>query len=291
MKKIHLLLLLIVNSGIALYGGDDKTVVFYKPDYKKSYNYDIRQSVVQELSEMNLVSQVTVSAEASLKPKKNAEEVSFEGKYSNVKTSVSGMAMANISDTTITIQKTNDLNDLLTISARGEKIEYLRNSTPKLDKEDYSADKIGNAVFYGSSPLFIEFPDKQIQIGDNWNVELTGLAGNLAGNVDLSDQKTKITYTFVGIKDTLGKKCKVIHCKSTDFSLNREVNQMGVEFKMEGEGIVKGKYYYDDKDGMPVLGSMTIDADVRVAAKGQESAISAMNITLSVYFIKKERKK
>ena len=201
------------------------------------------------------------------------------------------MAMANISDTTITVKKTNDLNDLLTISTRGEKIEYLRNATPKLNNEDYNAGKIGSAVFYGSSPLFIEFPDREIKIGDTWNVELTGLAGNLAGNVDFSDQKTKITYTFVGMKDTLGKKCKVIHCKSTDFSLNRELNQMGVDLKMEGEGIVKGKYFYDDKDGMPILGSMTIDADVRVAAKGQESAISAMNITLSVYFIKKENKK
>ena len=84
MKNIHLLLLLIVNSGIALYGGDDKTVVFYKPDYKKSYHYDIKQSVVQEISEMNLVSQITVSVEANLKPKKNSDEISFDGKYSNV---------------------------------------------------------------------------------------------------------------------------------------------------------------------------------------------------------------
>lgn len=266
-------------------------ILLYNPDLKKNYSYELKQSIVQELSDMNIVSQVIVSADAELKGKKNNSVISIEGKYPVFKTTIAGMEMANIKDTTVETRNNEGLNDKLVITNIGEKIEYTRSNEGGIDDTNIDPVKLGKTLFYGCSPFFIQFPAKKLVKGDSWEVVMTGIAPNMNSSFDLSDQKTKLTYTYIGTKDTLGKKCVVIKCKSTDFTMNRAFKQMGMDLQMEGEGIVKGTYYYDEKDCMPVLCSMTVETDLRVAVKGQDANISALNITFSVYLKRKEVRK
>lgn len=292
LKSTVIILFVFSTSVVTVFSKKNPDItLLYNPNPKKNYNYELKQSIVQELSDMNIVSQIILNADAELKAKKNKSEISITGKYPVFKATVAGMGMAGINDTTGETRNNEELNDNLIITNLGEKIEYIRMKESSVDISKLDPEQLGKTLFYGSSPFFIEFPERKLSVGDSWEVEMTGLAPNVNSAFNLSDQKTKLTYTYIGTKDTLGKKCIVIKCKSTDFTMKSDINQMGVDLQMEGEGIVKGTYFYDEKDCMPVLCSMTVDTDMRVAAKGQEASISALNITLSVYLKTKEIRK
>jgi len=251
-----------------------------QPSLTKPYSYAIQQSVVQELSEMGIVSGINTEAESHILFQANGKQ-SYIGKStcSYAKTSLYGMSMAGINDTTI-IHTNNQLyNDKITVKSNGVLLEYIKENSRGMSVNNPTHESIISTIFRGSTIFCIPFPDTLIAVGDSWKKE-ADMLGNLATPISLQGQKTVIEYTLVGIKDTLGSSCYIIDIKSKDFTIAQTLRQMNIDMSMEGTGMVKGRYFVQRNSGVTLLGSMKIEADLGIAIKEQESSIASMNITL-----------
>ncbi len=282
MKKIFFAVLVFsIVAGIQSYAADTSlNNIVLAPSVKKPYSYSVQQSFIQELSEMNLVSGIITEADQHIlfQSKGNA---TFSGKSScsYAKTKVYGMAMAGIADTVVTLRNNALFSDEITIQNNGTIVSIIKEKTPTLDLENPKILSIISGAFLGSTSLFIPLPEKEIEIGAHWKKEAEGLLGVGTGSFALKGQKSLIEYTLIGLADTLGTSCYIIDVKSKDFHIKQNIRQMNIDISIEGEGMVKGKYYIERKTGMAVLGTMKMEADLGLAVKEQESSIASMNVS------------
>ncbi|MBK7986638.1 MAG: hypothetical protein IPK11_06940 [Ignavibacteria bacterium] len=290
MKKIILAVWVIFVSSLmtAIAADNPLQNIVLAPSLTKPYTYNVQQTFIQELSEMNMVSGIITEAEQHiLFTSKNNTAFIGKSSCSFAKTKIYGMAMAGIADTVVNHRNNALYSDIIIIGNKCNIMSFTKDISPNVNLENPNISAIISAAFRGSTMLFIPLPEHGITVGSTWIKEADGLLGNISGPLSIKDQKSMIEYTLIGKQDTLGVSCYIVDIKSKDFLIKQQMRQMNIDIAMEGEGMVKGRYYIDQKTGMTVIGSMKIEADIGLAVKEQESAIASMNISFH-YICKKK---
>ena len=170
-------------------------------------------------------------------------------------------------------------SDEITLQNNGVILSFSKDKSSAVNLENPDLASIISAAFRGSAMLFIPLPENDIALGSIWKKEAENVLGTLAGPLSLKGQKSMIEYTLIGLTDTLGTQCYIIDVQSKDFHIKQNIRQMNIDIAMEGEGMVKARYYIERKTGMTVLGSMKIEADIGLAVKEQESSIASLNVS------------
>jgi len=110
---------------------------------------------------------------------------------------------------------------------------------------------------------FLELPEKQIKIGDSWDIALPG--GAASTNVGVKD--VKITVTYTGEKEIDGQKVYVLATKGSfklDFDSSKMPKKEGEQaspfgdFKMTGTAEVSGEGYVDKATGKTISNTVEV---------------------------------
>jgi len=118
-----------------------------------------------------------------------------------------------------------------------------------------------------SSLHLIEFPGKDVKLGETWKVAKTDTMEQGGGKVVLSPDHT---YTVGAEVDTLGYKCVRIAYSGT-VKIKGEGKNMGMNFFVEGEGPSNGIAYFAPKDGLLIVATNNVDLEMTIALTGQMS--------------------
>jgi len=132
-----------------------------------------------------------------------------------------------------------------------------------------------------SSGLFCEFPEKNLKIGEKWNVEHSDSVDN-AGMGGKLGFLVKTEYTL-GAKEVLeGKDVQKINYTST-LDLEGKGKMQGMDFFIEGSGVQNGDMFIDPTTKVIVQNKMVMELDMTVAVSGQQSMTMPMTqkITLT----------
>lgn len=130
-----------------------------------------------------------------------------------------------------------------------------------------------------SSGLFVEFPEKDIKIGDKWNKDVTDSVAIMGGNKMGVTAKTD--YTLGGIETIDGKKLQKVTFTS-NMELGGKMKMQGMEMFLEGTGVSTGTSYIEPVTKVIYKTETDIELDMTIAVTGQQSMTIPMNQKIKV---------
>jgi hypothetical protein len=131
---------------------------------------------------------------------------------------------------------------------------------------------IDPASMGGASP-FHQFAGKKIKAGEKWNIERNDTLPFMGGNIY---NLNKIEYTLVGREKLDDVEFLKATYKGTIESKG-STTQQGMDFYIEGTGVVQGTVYFDEKRGVPVNEESTTENDMTLALSGQQNMTIPMS--------------
>jgi len=126
-----------------------------------------------------------------------------------------------------------------------------------------------------SALRLVELPEKEVKIGDTWNVSTPDTLQQ-GGNKFVVTPN--LTYTVAGEVDTLGYKCVRLNYKGTT-AIKGEGKNMGMNLFIEGEGPNQGTAYFASKEGLLVAMLGSSDLEMTIALTGQMSMTIPQSIS------------
>jgi hypothetical protein len=110
---------------------------------------------------------------------------------------------------------------------------------------------------------FTRLPDEEVKIGDTWRDDRTDTT---EGTQMVT--RTERVFTLLGVEEKSGHTCfKAGFSGKTEIS--GKMNQMGMEFFMEGSGEITGTAWFDKETCIIILKETTSDQDMTMAMTGQ----------------------
>lgn len=233
-----------------------------------SYRYTMYTSLRQSIGDMEMNTSMDAENDIILGVRAVSSGKSIiDVSYSKLKIAVAGLSTAGIPDTNMEMNIGNNVTESIELASDGA-VRHLSvaKSLPKQEQAlDRSAmlEQLSKQAFrYLLPPL----PKVPAVIGDKWTHEQRDTTNGMIIS-------SKWTYTFTAEKDTLGRRCAFIVCKSNAMTLEGTMNQMGVSFTMDGDGAGAGTMLAELSSGMAINGKVTTQFDVRLAMTGQENMI------------------
>jgi hypothetical protein len=162
-------------------------------------------------------------------------------------------------DTNMMLKELTNKDFFTTITRKGKLVE-----SKMIDTINLAGEILGNGM--SSSDLskeFIVFPDRELKTADTWDYEKSD---TVSGTQLLS--KMKATYTLVSQDMKNGHSCWKITYKGTS-EMSGKVNQMGMDFFMEGTGDITGTVWFDANSGILVAVENNNTQDMTMAMTGQ----------------------
>lgn len=132
-------------------------------------------------------------------------------------------------------------------------------------KGGFSPDMAGNASFMP----FIEFPDYKVKKGESWNTAYIDTT-RFSGGALIS--KVKTTYSYVGKEEKEGRKCVKISYKAT-IENEGSTSMQGMEFFIEGSGLITGIQWIDEKTGIMVADDANTENQMSLSLSGQQNFV------------------
>jgi len=118
-----------------------------------------------------------------------------------------------------------------------------------------------------SSLHLIEFPGKEVKLGESWSIARADTIEQAGGQAILSPNHT---YTVGAEVDTLGYRCVRVSYTGA-VKIKGEGKNMGMNFFVEGEGPSSGIAYFAPKEGLLVVATNNADLEMTIALTGQMS--------------------
>jgi hypothetical protein len=131
---------------------------------------------------------------------------------------------------------------------------------------------IDPASMGGASP-FHQFAGKKLKNGEKWNVERNDTMPFMGGSIV---NLNKLEYTLVGTE----KLDAVTYLKATykgTIDSKGSTSMQGMEFYIEGTGVVEGTVYFDLKKFIPVLEDNVSENEMTLALTGQQNMTIPMS--------------
>ena len=237
----------------------EKFLLEYKYEKGSTYRYQ-EDSKFESVQEVNGQEMKATGSSLSLM-KMTIESVSENGditmiySYEDMKVTTK-MAMM---DTTMVMKDLLDKKNQIAISRSGKMIEQKVIDTVSIAKSMVSSQSSLSDVY----KEFVVFPDGAVKIGDTWN-------DDRSDTVEGTQMVTKTIrkFTIAGIEDKNGHSCLKITFTGT-VEIGGKMNQMGMEFFMEGEGETSGTIWFDQNRGIIIAKEGSSDQDMTMALTGQ----------------------
>jgi hypothetical protein len=131
---------------------------------------------------------------------------------------------------------------------------------------------IDPASMGGASP-FHQFAGKKLKNGEKWNVERNDTMPFMGGSIV---NLNKLEYTLVGTE----KLDAVTYLKATykgSIDSKGSTSMQGMEFYIEGTGVVEGTVYFDLKKFIPVIEDNVSENEMTLALTGQQNMTIPMS--------------
>ena len=131
---------------------------------------------------------------------------------------------------------------------------------------------IDPASMGGASP-FHQFAGKKLKNGEKWNVERNDTMPFMGGSII---NLNKLEYILVGVE----KVEEVNYLKATykgTVESKGSTSMQGMEFYIEGTGVVEGTVYFDLKKFVPVLEENASENEMTLAMTGQQNMTIPMS--------------
>jgi hypothetical protein len=131
---------------------------------------------------------------------------------------------------------------------------------------------IDPASMGGASP-FHQFAGKKLKNGEKWNVERNDTMPFMGGSIV---NLNKLEYTLVGTE----KLDAVTYLKATykgTIDSKGSTSMQGMEFYIEGTGVVEGTVYFDLKKFIPVIEDNVSENEMTLALTGQQNMTIPMS--------------
>jgi hypothetical protein len=259
MKKFESLLLigtlfLSVNAS-----AQEKFLLEYKYIKGKTYRYqeDSKYQSVQEISGQEI--KATGSTFSLMKM--IVQDVSDSGDLTII-SSLQDYWVTSKSpymDTTMVMKDLLNRDIQMVISKKGKMMGNKLLDTVKTGKDFIGK---GDALFNVYKEI-VRFPDKVLKMGDTWQDERTDTT---KGTQMVT--RTEMVYTLLGIEEKNGHTClKTVFKGKTE--IGGKMNQMGMEFFMEGSGETIGTLWFDKETSIIISKESTNDQDMTMALTGQ----------------------
>jgi hypothetical protein len=259
MKKFESLLLigtlfLSVNAS-----AQEKFLLEYKYIKGKTYRYqeDSKYQSVQEISGQEI--KATGSTFSLMKM--IVQDVSDSGDLTII-SSLQDYWVTSKSpymDTTMVMKDLLNRDIQMVISKKGKMMGNKLLDTVKTGKDFIGK---GDALFNVYKEI-VRFPDKVLKMGDTWQDERTDTT---KGTQMVT--RTEMVYTLLGIEEKNGHTClKTVFKGKTE--IGGKMNQMGMEFFMEGSGETSGTLWFDKETSIIISKESTNDQDMTMALTGQ----------------------
>ncbi|MCX8010690.1 MAG: DUF6263 family protein [Ignavibacteria bacterium] len=237
----------------------------YKYEKGKVYRYHSKTTVniVQEMMGREMKTQTT----SDIISRYVVENVTPEGNIVLV-TSADSAVVSNKSqmmDTTMNMVNMIGKRTKITLSKFGE----------TLNREVLDSVKIEGRMRLGiqDRSSFKKFPAHEIKIGDVWN----------ATNIDTSKSEemelvitSDVEYKLAGKEEKLNHNCLRIDY-TANTSYNGKMKMMGMEMYMEGDGKVKGAYFFDPNLGLIIHDESDAEIESTIAITGQQNMTIPMS--------------
>jgi hypothetical protein len=162
-------------------------------------------------------------------------------------------------DTTMVMKDLLNRDIQMVISKKGKMMGNKLLDTVKTGKDFIGK---GDALFNVYKEI-VRFPDKVLKMGDTWQDERTDTT---KGTQMVT--RTEMVYTLLGIEEKNGHTClKTVFKGKTE--IGGKMNQMGMEFFMEGSGETSGTLWFDKETSIIISKESTNDQDMTMALTGQ----------------------
>ena len=240
-------------------GAQEKYQLFYKYEKGKTYRYqeETKFESVQEVSgqEMKATGSSLSLMKMAIESVSESGDITMIHSYEDMKMTTK-MAMM---DTTMVLKELLDKKNQITISRSGKMIEQKVIDTVSIAKSMVSSRSSLSDVY----KEFVVFPDGAVKTGDTWN-------DDRSDTVEGTQMVTKTIrkFTIAGIEDKNGHSCLKITFTGT-VEIGGKMNQMGMEFFMEGEGETSGTIWFDQNRGIIIAKEGSSDQDMTMAMTGQ----------------------
>lgn len=253
----------------------------YSPVKNNVYSYVFSSSLKQTMGDIDM--STSMESEQTLDFRAVAVEktsCTFNIRNSDFKVSVAGLSMAGVPDTTMIVPATS-VTESLELASNGTIISRRMQQSPDKQVHSPQTAMLGQLNKQSFQHLLIPLPAKKIAQGETWKQERrdTSETGMITMMI--------FQFSYLGMKDTLGKKCAVISCKSTMMAIEGSIAQMGVNMTIEGEGTARGTLFIESSSGMAVTGRVAVQADIRMAITGQENMIIPVDMETITTFSRK----
>lgn len=233
-----------------------------------TYHYNVLTSLRQTMGDMEMNTSMDAENDIMFGVRTvEAGKSILDVSYSKLKLAVAGLSTAGVPDTNIEMNMGDNVTESIELASDGV---INRVSVAKsLQKQEQSSDR--NVMLQQLSKqafryLLPPLPKIPAEIGAIWTQEQRDTTNGMIIS-------SKWTYSIIAEKDTLGKHCVVINYKAPSMILEGTINQMGVSFTMDGDGVGAGTMLAELATGMAINGKVTTQFDVRLAMTGQESMI------------------
>jgi len=130
-----------------------------------------------------------------------------------------------------------------------------------------------------ASGLFVEFPEKDIKVGDKWNKDITDSVAIMSGNKMGVNAKTD--YTLAGVETIDGKQLQKVTFTSK-MELGGKMKIQGMDMFLEGTGVSSGISYLDPVTKVIYKNESEVEMDLTIAVTGQQNMTIPMTEKIKV---------
>ena len=265
MKKIVLTLLMALMVFPGLFAQKKNPALMLQKGQALTYNVTAGIDMTQSMMGQEMQSQISSTSKAVFTVEDfRQDQYLIKQTLKDVETHLKMQEM----DTTFRLGEQSNF-PVLIVSREGKVIARQKNQAAEA-KGGFSPDMAGNASFLP----FVEFPDYAVKEGESWNTEYTDTTGFSGGQLV---NKVKTTYTLEGKEKKEGKKCLKITYRST-IDNDGSTSMQGMEFYIEGSGVMNGTQWIDAKTGILVTDDATMENQMSLSLSGQQNFVIPMTM-------------
>ena len=173
------------------------------------------------------------------------------------------------SDSVMTYAGLAGRSETLTLTPLGNVVMSQQSS---VDEAQMVFSSATGGLFSGVRAIFPIYAGRELKEGMSWSVDVADtMRGRQVGG--LVRTAAKLTYTYKGMIDTLGRTCARVTLSADDLSLSGTMQNMGMEMILDGDGHVRGDMLIEMSTGMQMEQRTTSVINARLAMTGQAQAI------------------
>jgi hypothetical protein len=254
-----------------------------QPKQGKLYSYDNTVQIMQTLHIMDMEQPIEskVTMRQDIIPTNIGDSsVHFVMRQRNVRLELRGLEQLGASDSTMALPELEQLETHMEYSRYGK---VLRQSIVTTDSGAPAVPSVRRQALEQLTgggvriQFLVPFPDTVLREGMQWTH-----ASSDTLELGMANQRiittTELRHTYVGMLDTLGRRCYVVQVESVRYLLSGTAEQMGMTMGINGDGVLSARYVIEQETGLPLVIETTAQIDQRMTLYDQGNTVVPMSI-------------